>query len=335
MRLLIRYRRSPNSKSQHARLKKSDQGRKGMDLPMFTPPQIAEKLGDVGQGKCRMPMKRFFVLAILAGAFIAFGAQLSIIVGSDATLGFGFTKFIAGAVFSVGLMLVVVAGAELFTGDNLIVISALEKKVRWGEVLKTWIAVYIGNLVGSVFIALLLYWSGLWSMNGNLVGSAALKIAGTKVGLTFVQGLVRGILCNWLVCLAVWMATASKDIIGKLFAVFFPVMAFVASGFEHSVANMFFIPLRHPPQVCSPGCGGNRQDPRRLCRAELGDSLDQEPHSRAHRQHHRRRILRRLYLLVRVLEEGPADCGGKVGPISLAGESASEYDDQGGNHGVG
>jgi formate/nitrite transporter len=224
-----------------------------MDLPMFTPPQIAEKLGDVCQGKCRTPMKKFFVLAILAGAFIAFGAQLSIIVGSDATLGFGFTKFIAGVVFSVGLMLVVVAGAELFTGDNLIVISALEKKVRWGELLKTWIAVYLGNLVGSVLIALLLYWSGLWSMNGNLVGAAALKIAGTKVGLTFVQGLVRGILCNWLVCLAVWMATSSKDVIGKLFAVFFPVMAFVASGFEHSVANMFFIPygilLKSVPKV--------------------------------------------------------------------------------------
>ncbi len=224
-----------------------------MDLPMFTPPQIAEKLGDVCQGKCRTPMKKFFVLAILAGAFIAFGAQLSIIVGSDATLGFGFTKFLAGAVFSVGLMLVVVAGAELFTGDNLIVISALEKKVRWGELLKTWIAVYLGNLIGSVLIALLLYWSGLWSMNGNLVGAAALKIAGGKVGLTFVQGLVRGILCNWLVCLAVWMATASKDIIGKLFAVFFPVMAFVASGFEHSVANMFFIPygilLKSVPKV--------------------------------------------------------------------------------------
>ncbi|MCX6085235.1 MAG: formate/nitrite transporter family protein [Caldiserica bacterium] len=224
-----------------------------MDLPMFTPPQIAEKLGDVCQGKCRTPMKKFFVLAILAGAFIAFGAQLSIIVGSDATLGFGFTKFIAGAVFSVGLMLVVVAGAELFTGDNLIVISALEKKVRWGELLKTWIAVYLGNLIGSVMIALLLYWSGLWSMNGNLVGAAALKIAGSKVGLTFVQGLVRGVLCNWLVCLAVWMATSSKDVIGKLFAVFFPVMAFVASGFEHSVANMFFIPygilLKSVPKV--------------------------------------------------------------------------------------
>jgi len=224
-----------------------------MDLPMFTPPQIAEKLGDVCQGKCRMSMKKFFVLAILAGAFIAFGAQLFIIVGADATLGFGFTRFIGGAVFSVGLMLVVVAGAELFTGDNLIVISALEKKVRWSELLKAWVAVYIGNLIGSLLIALLLYWSGLWSMNGNLVGASALKIAGTKVGLTFVQGLVRGVLCNWLVCLAVWMATASKDIIGKLFAVFFPIMAFVASGFEHSIANMFFIPygilLKSVPKV--------------------------------------------------------------------------------------
>lgn len=224
-----------------------------MDLPMFTPPQVAEKLGDVCQGKCRLPMKKLFVLAILAGAFIAFGAQLFIIVGSDATLGFGFTRFMGGAVFSVGLMLVVVAGAELFTGDNLIVISALEKKVRWSELLKAWAAVYIGNLVGSLLIALLLYWSGLWSLNGNLVGAAALKIAGAKVGLTFVQGLVRGILCNWLVCLAVWMATASKDIIGKLFAIFFPIMAFVASGFEHSVANMFFVPygilLKSVPKV--------------------------------------------------------------------------------------
>jgi len=224
-----------------------------MNLQMFTPPEIAEQLGEVCQGKCRTPMKKLFVLAILAGAFIAFGAQLSIIVGSDATLGFGFTKFIAGAVFSVGLMLVVVAGAELFTGDSLIVIAALEKKVRWGELLKTWAAVYLGNLVGSLLIACLLYWSGLWSMNDNFIGAAALKIAGTKVGLTFIQGLVRGILCNWLVCLAVWMATSARDVIGKLFAVFFPVMAFVASGFEHSVANMFFIPygilLKSVPSV--------------------------------------------------------------------------------------
>ncbi|PIW11064.1 MAG: FdhC protein, partial [Caldiserica bacterium CG17_big_fil_post_rev_8_21_14_2_50_35_7] len=223
------------------------------ELNLFPPPQIAEKMRDVGIGKCKIPMKKFFVLAILAGAFIAFGAQLSILVGSDVTLGFGFTKFIAASVFTVGLMLVVVAGAELFTGDNLIVISALEKKVKWGELLKAWIAVYIGNFIGSILIALFLFWGGLWGLNGNAVGASALKIASSKVSLTFVQGLFRGILCNWLVCLAVWMATSSKDVIGKLFAIYFPIMAFVASGFEHSVANMFFIPygilLKTVPKV--------------------------------------------------------------------------------------
>lgn len=223
------------------------------EMNLFPPAQIAEKVRDVGVGKCKIPMKKFFVLAILAGAFIAFGAQLSILVGSDVTLGFGFTKFIAASVFTVGLMLVVVAGAELFTGDNLIVISALEKKVKWGELLKVWIAVYIGNFIGSILIALFLFWGGLWGLNGNAVGASALKIASSKVSLTFVQGLFRGILCNWLVCLAVWMATSSKDVIGKLFAIYFPIMAFVASGFEHSVANMFFIPygilLKTVPKV--------------------------------------------------------------------------------------
>ncbi len=223
------------------------------EMNLFPPAQIAEKVRDVCVGKCKVPMKKFFILAILAGAFIAFGAQLSILVGSDATMGFGFTKFLSASVFTVGLMLVVVAGAELFTGDNLIIMSALEKKIRWSELLKAWIAVYIGNFIGSILVALLLYWSGLWSLNGSIVGAAALKIASTKVSLTFVQGLFRGILCNWLVCLAVWMATSAKDVIGKLFAIYFPIMAFVASGFEHSVANMFFIPygifLKSVPKV--------------------------------------------------------------------------------------
>ncbi|MGC9125164.1 MAG: formate/nitrite transporter family protein, partial [Caldisericaceae bacterium] len=192
-------------------------------------------------------------LAILAGAFIAFGGELSILVGSDASLGFGFTKFLAASVFTVGLILVVVAGAELFTGDNLIVISALDKKIRWSELLKAWVAVYIGNFIGSLLIAAFLFWGGTWSLNSNAVGAAALKIASAKVSIPFWQAFFRGILCNWLVCLAVWMATSSKDVIGKIFAIYFPIMAFVASGFEHSVANMFFIPygifLKSVPKV--------------------------------------------------------------------------------------
>jgi formate/nitrite transporter len=226
-----------------------------MDLPMFTPPQIAEKLGDVCQGKCRTLPRKLLVLAFLGGAFTAFGAQLSILVGvgTELLLGFGVAKFLSASVFSLGVMLTVIAGAELFTGGSLIVISALEKKVRWGELLKTWVAVYIGNLIGSLFIALLLYWSGTWSLSGNAVGASALKIAGAKTSLTFVQGLVRGILANWLICLAVWMATSAKDVIGKLFAIYFPIMAFVASGFENAVSNMFFVPygilLKSVPKV--------------------------------------------------------------------------------------
>jgi formate/nitrite transporter len=223
------------------------------EMNLFPPAQIAEKLRDVCVGKCKIPMKKFFILAILAGAFIAFGGELSILVGSDASLGFGFTKFLSASVFTVGLMLVVIAGAELFTGDNLIIISALEKKIRWSELLKAWVAVYIGNFVGSILVAAFLFWGGTWSLNANAVGASALKIASAKVSIPFWQAFFRGILCNWLVCLAVWMATSSKDVIGKIFAIYFPIMAFVASGFEHSVANMFFIPygifLKSVPKV--------------------------------------------------------------------------------------
>jgi formate/nitrite transporter len=227
------------------------------ELNLFSPPQIAEKVRDACHGKCRVPTKKFFVLAILAGAFIAFGAELSIMVSHDigTRMSVGFAKFLAGSVFSVGLMLVVIAGSELFTGDNLIVIAALEKKIRWSELFKAWGIVYVGNFIGSMIIVIMMFYSGLWATNGSVVGATAVNIANAKVHLTFLQALMRGIGCNWLVCLAVWMAMSSKDIIGKIFAIYFPIMAFVASGFEHSVANMFFIPygifLKSVPNIIS------------------------------------------------------------------------------------
>ncbi len=212
------------------------------ELNFFSPAQIAEKMSAVGQKKVGIPAGKFFTLAILAGAFIAFGAELSIMVGHQTGLGVGVTKLLAGSVFSVGLMLVIIAGSELFTGDNLIVIAALEKKIRWSQVLNRWMLVYLGNFVGSILLAAIMFGTGLWLTNGGLVGASALNIANAKVNLTFMQALMRGIGCNWLVCLAVWMAISAKDIAGKILAIYFPIMAFVASGFEHSVANMFFIP---------------------------------------------------------------------------------------------
>jgi len=223
------------------------------EVNFFPPKDIAAKMCETGVGKCKLPVLKMFVLAILAGVYIAFGAQLSLLIGSDSTLGFGFTRFLSASVFTVGLMLVVVGGAELFTGNNLVLIAALDRKITVSELLKNWFVVYIGNFVGSLLIAAFLYWGGTWAFNNNLVGANAVKIALSKSTLTFAQAFFRGILCNWLVCLAVWLAMGSKDVIGKLFAIYFPIMAFVASGFEHSVANMFFIPygifLKSIPQV--------------------------------------------------------------------------------------
>lgn len=188
---------------------------------------------------------KLIVLGIFAGVYIGFGAAIATLVGSDSAkfLGVGLSKFFVGGVFSVGLMLVVIAGAELFTGNNLMLMGALEKRVSVGKVLYKWLVVYFANFAGSILLAYLIYASGLWKGGEFLTGVAAIKIAAAKVSLPWVEAFVRGILCNILVCLAVWMAIASSNIIGKIFAIFFPIMTFVAMGFEHSVANMYFIPL--------------------------------------------------------------------------------------------
>ncbi|MFH1678917.1 MAG: formate/nitrite transporter family protein [Candidatus Omnitrophota bacterium] len=188
---------------------------------------------------------RKMILGILAGVYIGFGAALATLVGHDLAqyVGLGLTNFITGAVFSVGLMLVVIAGAELFTGNNLMLMSVLDKKATLRKMLGKWFVVYVANFIGAIFLVYLYYNTNLWKTGNSAVGLAALKIANAKVNLTFAEAFTRGILCNWLVCLAVWMAIASRDVTGKIFAIFFPIMAFVALGFEHSVANMYFIPM--------------------------------------------------------------------------------------------
>jgi len=210
------------------------------------PPQtIAETVAStVGVGKVTSPWVTVFVLGILAGAYIGFGGLLSTAVTFDLsqTMGIGFKKFLAGSAFSVGLMLVVIAGAELFTGNNLMLSSAMAGKITFGTMSVRWAVVWIANLVGSLVLALILYLSGLWKTGNGAMGAAAVGIAYLKVNLSFIEVLVRAIGCNWLVCLAVWMALAARQTVGKIFAIYFPIMAFVAIGFEHVVANMYFIP---------------------------------------------------------------------------------------------
>lgn len=189
--------------------------------------------------------ERSIIFGILAGAYIAFGACLSTLIGHDAAkyLGLGLARFVTGATFSFGLMLVIVAGADLFTGSNLMFMTFLDKKTSLKTMIFKWCFLFATNFIGAVFLAYLYYKTNLWKMGDMAVGLSAVKIANTKVGLTFTETLTRGILCNWLVCLAIWMAAASRDITGKILVIFFPIMAFVALGFEHSVANMYFIPL--------------------------------------------------------------------------------------------
>lgn len=209
------------------------------------PKTIAETVAStVGVGKATSPWFTVFILGILAGSYIGFGGLLSTAVTFDLgpIMGIGFTKFIAGSVFSVGLILVVIAGAELFTGNNLMISSVMTKDISISTMSKRWILVYVANFIGSILLALGLYLSGLWKVGNGAMGAAAVGVAYGKVNLGFWEALIRAIGCNWLVCLAVWMAFAARQIIGKIGAIYFPVMAFVAIGFEHCIANMYFIP---------------------------------------------------------------------------------------------
>lgn len=219
-----------------------------------TPVTIADNLSrSICVKKVNESNFKLIILGILAGAYIGFGACLATLIGHDASkyLGLGLARFITGAVFSVGLMLVVIAGAELFTGNNLMLMSVLDKRAALWRMLYKWGIVFAANFIGSVLLAYLYYKTNLWKMGDMAVGLSALKIANAKVGLTFTEALTRGILCNWLVCLAVWIAIASREVVGKIFAIFFPIMAFVALGFEHSIANMYFVPLGLFLKSCS------------------------------------------------------------------------------------
>lgn len=210
------------------------------------PKTIAETVATtVGVGKTLSPWISVLVLGILAGAYIGFGGLLSTTVTFDlaAKAGIGIKKLVAGSAFSLGLILVVIAGAELFTGNNLMVSSVMSREITLASMSKRWGLVFVANFIGSILMVLIFYYSGLWRTGGGALGVAAVNIANAKVSLGFDEALVRGIGCNWLVCLAVWMALAARQTAGKILAIFFPIMGFVAIGFEHCVANMYFIPV--------------------------------------------------------------------------------------------
>ncbi|HZD55308.1 MAG TPA: formate/nitrite family transporter, partial [Anaerolineales bacterium] len=186
-----------------------------------------------------------FALAILAGAFIALGAVFAttIAAGTSAEWPFGVSKLLAGLVFCLGLILVIVGGAELFTGNNLIVMAWASGKVTTRGLLRNWVIVYAGNFIGSVGTALMVYLSKQYTFGGGAIGATALGIADGKVHLGFVQAIALGVLCNALVCLAIWLTFSARSTVDKIAAIIFPITAFVAAGFEHSVANMYFIPV--------------------------------------------------------------------------------------------
>ena len=208
----------------------------------YKPKEIGDRIETVSISKGSTDLSRIFMLSLIAGAHIAFAAVFYTIVIHDSTMSSGMTRLVGGLVFCLGLVLVVVAGSELFTGNNLLVMAYTDKKITFKQLMANWIVVFIGNFIGSLGIVLLIYLSEHWLMNGGLVGAKAVLIANGKVNLGFMAAFSRGILCNTLVCLAVWLCFACRSVTDKILAIIFPITAFVAMGFEHSVANMYFIP---------------------------------------------------------------------------------------------
>lgn len=216
-----------------------------IDLPTidaYSPAEVAARVRDGGVAKVRRDRLGVFLLALLAGAFIALGAVLFTVVITGSTLGFGVTRLLAGGAFSLGLILVVIAGAELFTGNNLIAMAWASRLITFREVLQNWMIVYVGNLLGALATVALVVIGRVHELGGDGVGTTLHAIATHKRGLDAVQAFALGILCNGLVCLAVWLSLAARSVTDKVLGIVFPIAAFVAIGLEHSIANMVFLP---------------------------------------------------------------------------------------------
>ena len=213
-------------------------------IDALLPSEMADKAERTGVQKARLDTWKLLTLALLAGAFIGFGAMFSTIVaaGSQGILPYGVIRLLSGIAFSLGLILVAIGGAELFTGNNLMVMAWASRKIKLSELLRAWTLVYVGNLVGAIATAGLVFLSGDYLHGNGQVGAMALAIAQLKTALEFFPALVQGVLANVFVCLAVWLCYSARTVVDKIFVIVPPVAAFVAAGFEHSVANMYFIP---------------------------------------------------------------------------------------------
>jgi formate/nitrite transporter len=215
-------------------------------LDAYAPAQIAMRVREVGVTKAGMPVLTMFALAVLAGAFIALGAlfyTVTMTTGKGVAVPFGLHRLAGGVAFSLGLVLVVVGGAELFTGNNLIAMAWASGRVTTQQIMRNWGWVYLGNLVGAVGTAALVWLAGIQSMGDGSVGETMVQIARSKISLDPVSAIARGVLCNVLVCLAVWLCMGARSVTDKILAIVFPITGFVACGFEHSVANMYFLPI--------------------------------------------------------------------------------------------
>lgn len=209
-------------------------------IEAYKPAEIALRIEEAGVAKTRLGLVQISALSLLAGAFIAFGAALYTAVMTGADLGYGPARLLGGAAFSLGLILVVVGGAELFTGNALMVMAWVDRRIGTAAMLRAWLIVYLGNFVGALGMAVLMSFSGTLS---GATGELAVRIAETKMALPPLEAFVRGILCNALVCLAVWLTFAAQSVAGKILAILWPITAFVALGYEHSIANMYLIPV--------------------------------------------------------------------------------------------
>lgn len=223
-----------------------------ISVDSYSPKEMACKAETVGVTKARLDFLSTFMLAVLAGAFIALGAAFCLVVMTGHMESFGLQRLLGGLSFCLGLILVVVAGAELFTGNTLIVIAFISRKVSVWGLLRNWGIVYLGNLVGALGTVLIVYYAWHWKLADMGVGATAINMAGKKVSLPFATAFCSGIMCNALVCLAVWLCYSARSTTDKILSIIFPITAFVCMGFEHSVANMFFIPygmaLSHTPE---------------------------------------------------------------------------------------
>jgi len=208
-------------------------------LDPYKPSEIADLVEISGVAKARLPLVQMLTLAVLAGAFIAFGAVAYTVVMTGVDASFGPARFLGGIVFSLGLILVIIGGAELFTGNALMVMAAVDQRITSSELLKSWTIVYIGNFIGATGLAIAVSLSGIVE---GATAQTAVNIASAKVSLGWFEALMRGVLCNGLVCLAVWLSLAARTVVGKILAIIWPIASFVMLGLEHSIANMYLIP---------------------------------------------------------------------------------------------